>query len=94
LSDHDFMFALEMADDPDGSRMLGALCTAVLGHVGYPAPTIAEITGELHEAITTRGANGSHRCGIRFVAAAGSLQIVVVLTGAPEWRTTRPLPHP
>jgi hypothetical protein len=92
LPDHEFLFALEMADDPDTSRMLGELCTAVLGHVGYPAPAIAEVNRELHEAIGRGRPAG--RCDVRFVVHDGELQIVVARVGAAEWRTTRRLPTP
>ena len=81
-----------MADDPDSSRMLGELCAAVLGHVGYAAPAIAEVNRELHDAIG--GGNGAGRCDVRFVAHDGELQIVVARVGAAEWRTTRRLPQP
>jgi hypothetical protein len=92
LPAHEFLFALEMADDPDTSRMLGELCAAVLGHVGYAAAAIAEVTRELHEAIV-RGAPAG-RCDVRFVAHDGELQIVVARVGAAEWQTTRRLPTP
>jgi len=90
LPDHEFLFALEMADDPDSGRMLDELCAAVLGHVGYPPPAIAEVNRELHAAITQ--GNGPGRCDVRFVAHGGELQIVVARGGASEWRTTRRLP--
>jgi hypothetical protein len=92
LPDHEFLFALEMADDPDTSRMLGELCAAVLGHVGYAAPAIAEVNRELHEAIGRGRPAG--RCDVRFVVHDGELQIVVARVGAVEWRTTRRLPKP
>jgi hypothetical protein len=92
LPDHEFLFALEMADDPDSSRMLGELCTAVLGHVGYAGPAIAEVSRELRAAVT-RG-NRAGRCDVRFVVRDGELQIVVARVGATEWRTSRPLPAP
>jgi len=82
-----------MADDADSGRMLGELCTAVLGHVGYGAPAIAELTRELRSAVST-GGNGRRRFDVRFVAQGGSLQIVVARPGAAEWRTSRPLPVP
>ena len=81
-----------MADDPDTSRMLGELCAAVLGHVGYAAPAITEVNRELHEAIV-RGAPAG-RCDVRFVVRDGELQIVVARVGAAEWQTTRRLPTP
>ena len=81
-----------MADDPDSSRMLDELCAAVLGHVGYAPPAIAEVNRELRAAITQ--ANGPGRCDVRFVAHGGELQIVVARVGADEWRTTRRLPTP
>jgi len=93
LPDHEFLFALEMADDPDSSRMLGELCTAVLGHIGYGAPAIAEVNRELHDAVAHGRRAG--RCGVRFVAHDGELQIIVARGGgAAEWRTTRRLPTP
>ena len=92
MPDHEFLFALEMADDPDTSRMLGELCAAVLGHVGYPPPAIAEVKRELHAAIV--GSTLPGRCDVRFVAHDGELQIVVARVGAAEWRTTRRLPTP
>lgn len=94
MPDHDFVFALEIADDADSGRMLGELCTAVLGHVGYAAPAIAEVSRELRDAVATGGGNGRRRCDVRFVAQAGSLQIVVSRAGAAQWRTSRPLPVP
>ena len=81
-----------MADDPDTSRMLGELCAAVLGHVGYAPPAIAEVNRELHDAIVR--SNHAGRCDVRFVAHGGELQIVVACIGAAEWRTTRRLPTP
>ena len=92
MPDHDFVFALDMADDADSGRMLGELCTAVLGHVGYAAPAIAELTRELCSAVATGGGNGRRRFDIRFVAQSGSLQIIVARPGAAHWRTSRPLP--
>jgi hypothetical protein len=92
LPDHEFLFALELADDPDGGRMLDEVCAAVLGHVGYAPPAIAEVKSALHDAITQ--SNGAGRCDVRFVAHDGELQIVVVRLGAAEWRTTRRLPTP
>jgi hypothetical protein len=92
LPDHEFFFALEMADDPDTRRMLGDLCAAVLGHVGYGASAIAELNRELHDAIV--GSNHGGRCDVRFVVGGGELQIVVARRGAAEWQTTRRLPTP
>jgi hypothetical protein len=88
----DFLFALEMSDDADSGRMLGELCTAVLGHVGYGAPAVAELTGALAAAMSRDGATGARRCDVRFMVRGGELQIVVACAGAAEWRTSRPLP--
>jgi hypothetical protein len=90
LPDHEFLFALEMADDPQSSRMLDELCAAVLGHVGYAPPAIAEVNRDLRAALTQ--GNGAGRCDVRFVAHRGELEIVVTRIGAAEWRTTRRLP--
>ena len=72
--------------------MLNELCTAVLGHVGYSAPAIAELTGAVAGALPPGHTATGRRCDVRFVAHGGELQIVVACRGAAEWRTTRPLP--
>jgi hypothetical protein len=92
VADHEFLFALDISDDADAGLMLGALCTAVLGHVGYAAPAVAELTRALADAVAQGGARGTRRCDVRFVAHGGHLQIVVACAGAAEWRTSRPLP--
>ena len=92
MSDHEFVFALEMSSDPESDRMLGQLVATVLGHVGFAAPAIAELTDALRGALANGSPHGQPRCDVRFVAHAGQLQIVVARTGAAEWRTTRPLP--
>jgi hypothetical protein len=91
VSEHDFVFALEI-DAAETGRILGELCSAVLGHVGYGAPAIAELTRAVSGALPQHGANAGRRCDVRFVAHGGELQIVVACPGTAEWRTTRPLP--
>jgi hypothetical protein len=91
VADHDFLFALELSDDAESGRMLGELCSAVLGHVGYGEPAVAELTNALAAALSQGRAKGARRCDVRFVAHRGEMQIVVVCAGA-EWRTSRPLP--
>jgi hypothetical protein len=100
VSDQDFFFALEMSDEPEFGRMLGDVVTAVLGHVGYAAPAIEELTTVLRGVLADGAASGRRRCDVRFQARAsrpgqaGELQIVVARAGSAEWRTTRPLPGP
>jgi hypothetical protein len=90
VPEHDFVFALEI-DAAESGGMVNALCAAVLGHVGYSAPAIAELTHAVKGALPD-GAGTGRRCDVRFVAHGGELQIVVACPGAAEWRTTRPLP--
>ena len=92
MSDHDFVFALELADDADSSRMVRELCTAVLGHVGYANSAIAALSGELRAALAERVADGKRRCEVRFRAEGGQLEIVVSGAGAADWRAAWPLP--
>jgi hypothetical protein len=93
VSDHDFLFALEMSDGSEFDRMLGDLTRAVLGHVGYAGSDIDELAGVLRAALADGAASGQ-RCHVRFQAHGGELQIAVACAGRPEWRTTRPLPAP
>src|SRR5262249_44017761 len=92
VPDHDFLFALEMSGDPDSGRMLGDLGAAGLGHVGYSAPAIAELTSAMSGSLTRGGARAGRRGDDGFLARAGEWQIVVACAGAAEWGTTRPLP--
>jgi hypothetical protein len=90
VPDREFLFALELSDEPHFDAMLRDLAGAVLAHVGYEAAAIEELRGVLRTALKERGANA--RCHVRFRAGAGELQISVAFAGAAEWRTTRPLP--
>jgi hypothetical protein len=92
VPDRNFLFALEMSDTADAGRMLGELCSAVLGHVGYAAPAIAELTTAMAAAVTAGGAAGRRRCDVRFVADGDALQISVACAGGAAWHATRPLP--
>ena len=92
MPDQEFFFALDVADEPEFGRMIGELLTVVLGHAGYTAPTIAELSAVLRAVLSEGAANGQRRCDVRFQAKAGELQIVVARAGVAEWRTTRPLP--
>ena len=92
MPDQEFFFALDVADEPEFGRMIGELLTVVLGHAGYTAPTIAELSAVLRAVLSEGAANGQRRCDVRFQAEAGELHIVVARPGAADWRTKRPLP--
>ena len=87
----EFIFALELSDEPQYETMLAELTGAVLTHAGYQEPAIEELRGVLRSALNGRAARGA-RCDIRFRAEAGTLHITVTCAGADEWQTTRPLP--
>ena len=91
MPDQEFLFALDMSGEPPFDRMLAEVARTVLSHIGYAAPAIDALSGEIGAALTER-ANGHGRCEVRFVAHAGALEIVVAAAGRPDWRTTRPLP--
>jgi hypothetical protein len=92
VSDHDFLFALELSDEAPFERMLGQLTVAVLAHVGYAPTAVEEIAARLRDAFTSGAAAGNQRCDVRFRAHAGHLHVLVSYQGGAEWRTTRPLP--
>ena len=94
MPEQDFFFALEMSDEPSLDRMVGELTGVVLGQVGYAAAVKDDVAGALRSALANRVAAGHRRCTVRFVATDGQLQVVVAGDGAPEWRTSRPLPAP
>ena len=91
MSDHDFVFALDVSGDSASDQMLADVARTVLGHVGYPSAAIDALTGELRTALADRFA-GTRRVDIRFRSAAGQLEIVVSSAGASDWHSSRPLP--
>jgi hypothetical protein len=92
VSDHEFLFALELSDEKSFDGMLADVTQAVLVHVGLDKPAIAELSRALRRALGNGAAAGRQRCDVRFVAHAGELQIVVAYDGGAQWETTRPLP--
>jgi hypothetical protein len=91
VAPHDFQFSLALSDEPFFDRMLTDLVSAVLGHVGYAPDATTELAGVVRGVLADR-CRGDARCRIRFVARDGELQIGIAQDGAPEWRTSRPLP--
>jgi hypothetical protein len=91
VSDHEFLFALELSDEKTFDAMLTEVTHAVLVHVGFAKAAIDELSGALHRALADGIAAGRHRCDVRFLAHAGDLQILVTYDGGAEWRATRRL---
>ena len=92
MSDHEFLFALELSDEKTFDGMLADVAHAVLIHVGLARPAIDELSRALRGALTDGAAAGRRRCDVRFLAHAGELQIFVTYDGGARWQTTRPLP--
>ena len=92
MADHDFLFALDLSDEPQYENMLAELAGNVLKYVGYDAAAIDELRGAMKQALKAGAANGHRRCDVRFRARSGELQISVACDGSAEWRAARPLP--
>jgi hypothetical protein len=92
VPDHEFLFALELSDEPHFEAMLQDLTSAVLSHVGYAPPAVEELGAVMRKALAAGQVSGRTRCDVRFRARSGELQISVAYEGGAEWRTTRPLP--
>jgi len=90
VSDHEFLFALELSEEGRFDRMLTELATAVLLHVGLAKPAIDELSTALRAVLRDGAAAGRRRCDVSFVAHAGALQIVVAYDGGAPWQATRP----
>jgi len=91
VSDHDFVFALDLSDPAQLDSMLIEVARAVFVHVGYTAEASRELTAALRSAVIETTSSG-RRCAVRFQAAAGQLQMTVACDGGGEWRASRPLP--
>lgn len=92
MSDHTFVFALDLSDPAPFDFMLTEVCRAVFGFTGYSSEAVTELTVALQGALS-RGAAGAPRgCTVRFQAHGSELEVVVSFDGGGEWRTSRPLP--
>ena len=92
MSDHDFLFALDLSDEPHFDTMLGELAGSVLKYVGYQPAAIDEVRAALAQALKAGASNGHRQCDVRFRAQSGELVITVAYAGGAEWHTTRALP--
>jgi hypothetical protein len=92
VTDHDFLFALDLSDEPHFDVMLAELTGTVLAYVGYQPAAVDEMRGALRAALKDGLAKGRERCDVKFLAHGGELLITVAYAGGAEWRTTRPLP--
>lgn len=88
----DFLFAIELSDEPASDRMLADLAAAVFAYTGLARGTFDELNGALRQALAGGAAQGRRRCHVRFQAASGTLTIAVACDGGAEWQTKRPLP--
>ena len=90
MSDHDFLFALDLSDEPHFDRMLSELASVVLRYAGYDPTAVDALTTEVRTALAGGAAAG--RCEVRFRAGDGTLRIRVKFDGRPAWETARVLP--
>jgi hypothetical protein len=91
VSDHDFVFALDLSNPAQLDSMLVEVAGAVFVHVGYSAAVAGEWTAALRSAAIDAARSGQ-RYALRFEARAGELQVAVSCDGRGEWRTSRALP--
>ena len=92
MSDHEFLFSLQLSDEAYFEQMLSDLAGAVLTYVGYAPPASDEMRRVLREALAAGAAHGGERCQVRFRAHGGELQLAVEYADGVEWHTTRALP--
>ena len=92
MSDHEFIFALDLSDELHFDSMLSDLTGTLLAYVGFTPAAAAELRTALRTALTDGRSNGRQRCDVKFQARSGQLLITVAYDGGAEWRTTRALP--
>jgi len=89
---HEFVFALQLSEEPHFDGMLAEVARTLLAHVGYGAPAVEELRGAIRAALKSAAPAGQPRCDVRFQAQSGQLQITIAYAGGEVWRTSRPLP--
>ena len=92
MSDHDFLFALDLSDEPHFDRMLQELARVVLRYVGFDAASADAVTGEIRSALAAGAAGGHAHCDVRFQAGGGALRINVTFGPGRSWELARTLP--
>jgi hypothetical protein len=92
VPDQEFVFALELSEATPFDDLLKDLIQAVLAHVSLAPAAATELSDSLRAVLATGAADGKRQCDVRFQARDGQLEIAIGFAGAPEWRTTRPLP--
>jgi hypothetical protein len=92
VADHEFVFALQLSDEPHFDTMLSEVARTLLVHVGFSAAALDELRAAIRTALKSSAPAGEPRCDVSFRAHSGHLQITIVYAGGAEWRTSRPLP--
>ncbi len=92
MPDYDFLFALDLSDEPHFDGMLQDLAAVVLRHVGYEPPIVQAVTADVRAALAAGAAEAPGRCDVRFRARSGTLRISVAFAGGRTWETARALP--
>ena len=92
MAAHEFVFALQLSDEPHFDAMLAEVARTLLVYVGFNAAAIEELRGTMRAALKSSAPAGHPRCDVRFHAHSGQLQITIAYAGGAEWRTSRPLP--
>jgi hypothetical protein len=92
VSDHDFVFALDLSDPVQFDSMVAEVARAVFGHAGCAAGDVAEVTAAFQDALAKNAAGGRRRCEVRFQARDGELEVTVSFDGGSKWRMSRRLP--
>jgi hypothetical protein len=90
VADQDFVFALDLSDEPHFDRMLQDLAAVVLRYVGYDAAITAALTRDVRAALTAGAAEG--RCDVRFGVSDRTLRIRVAFAGGHVREITHDLP--
>jgi hypothetical protein len=89
---HEFVFALQLSDEPHFDAMLAEVARSLLVHVGFGAAALEELRAAMRVALKSSATAGHPRCDVSFRAHSGNLQITIAYAGGAEWRTSRPLP--
>jgi len=89
---HEFIFALQLSDEPHFDAMLSEVARTLLVHVGYGAAAAEELRSAIGAALKDSAPVGQPRCDVSFRAHSGQLQITIAYAGGAVWRTSRPLP--
>ncbi len=88
MSNHDFLFALEVSCQGAPATLVEDLALNIFRHVGCDPERADGLRGAVERAAEPSALGGVRRCDVQFRAHDGQLDVLVSSNGGRVWQTT------